>query len=221
MKIYPHSLGKKVSLEAFYEFFQAQLPNARASIRRLAQQVVPIAQHVISQKFEEMIGILCLTESPANLLMWAHYADSHQGFVIEFDSDAPFFDQRLGPSDEFRHLRKVVYDDQRPSMVLSEVADFSPFLTKGLDWSYEAEWRMMLPLAAATKVIGEGPTAIHLFEYPREAIQSVIFGCRMSDSKQEEILKLLNDNDEFKHVHVAKAETDASTYHLLFNSVRG
>lgn len=32
-------------------------------------------------------------------------------------------------------------------------------ITKGIDWSYEAEWRMIMPLLAACHVIGDGPTS--------------------------------------------------------------
>jgi hypothetical protein len=148
--------------------------------------------------------------------MWAHYADSHQGFIVEFDSDSPFFNQRKGPEDELRHLRKILYSGQRPSLVLSEVEDFSPFLTKGSDWSYETEWRMMLPLSTASRVIGDGPTAIHLFEYPKCAIRSVIFGCRMTESKQAEILQILYDIGEFEHVQRMKVQIDETRYRLLF-----
>lgn len=30
------------------------------------------------------IGICSLSRNPLNLLMWAHYASSHTGFVVEF-----------------------------------------------------------------------------------------------------------------------------------------
>ena len=40
------------------------------------------------------IGILCLSEVRDSILMWGHYTDSHQGFVIGFDSDQPFFSNR-------------------------------------------------------------------------------------------------------------------------------
>ena len=49
--------------------------------------------------------------------------------------------KNVGPDDELRHLRKVTYSSRRPSLTLSEVKDGSAFLTKGLEWKYEAEWR--------------------------------------------------------------------------------
>ena len=31
--------------------------------------------------------LVCLSEKYNNILMWAHYADNHRGFVIEYDTD--------------------------------------------------------------------------------------------------------------------------------------
>ena len=42
---------------------------------------------VIQQKFSRKYIISCFTKQPLNPLMWAHYADSHNGVVIAFDMD--------------------------------------------------------------------------------------------------------------------------------------
>lgn len=217
----PAQFRRRVPLKRFQELAKAQLPELKAQLQGFTEMAVPMAQRIMSEKFEEMVGILCLTESPANLLMWAHYADSHQGFVVEFDADSPFFDQRENPEDDLRHLRKVIYREQRPSLVLSEMEDFSPFLTKGVDWSYEAEWRMMLPLSSAPVVIGEGPTAVHLYEFPKFAIRSVILGCRIPEPKALEIRQVLCTNEEFKDVLCLRAQVDETHYRLVFTETHG
>jgi hypothetical protein len=43
--------------------------------------------------FGDRFGILSLSEVPTSLLMWAHYAASHTGIVLEFNSDHRFFHQ--------------------------------------------------------------------------------------------------------------------------------
>lgn len=212
----PRTLRRRMTLEQFSEQMKQRILLARKEVGVFADLVVPMVQTAMARKFEEMIGILCLTESPDNLLMWAHYADSHQGFVIELDCEAPFFDQRRSPEDDFRHIKKVSYAEQRPTFSLSDNDDFSPFITKGLDWEYEAEWRMMLPLAEATSVIDSGATDVHLFAYPRAAIKTVILGCRMSDPKRSELLSLLRDAEELRHVHCKQARIDLERYCLRF-----
>ena len=41
------------------------------------------------EEISKVVGIVSLAEFPLNRLMWAHYADSHRGFVAEFAAEAP------------------------------------------------------------------------------------------------------------------------------------
>lgn len=95
-----------------------------------------IAQHITTHR--EQRGVACFAERNDDLLMWAHYADGHRGFCLEFD----FTD------DEFRNFRKVAYRSSAPilrvpQLLLESDADlFEAFLlTKHTTWSYEREWR--------------------------------------------------------------------------------
>lgn len=203
-----------VSAEALQEVLLRQLPQMKQNIQGMAGMLTPKLQDVMARKFEELIGILCLTEVADSLLMWAHYADSHRGFVIEFDESSPFFDRRVRLDDELRHLRKVSYNTKRPSLTLVEVEDFSPFMTKGTDWQYEAEWRMMMPLDAASKIVKNGQHVVHLYEFPADAITSVILGCRMDTQKKEEIKQVLADSPHFGHVRCREAEIDNEHYRV-------
>ena len=86
--------------------------------------------------------------------MWSHYADSHRGFVIGFDSDNPFFHREkprtTTPVDE------VTYSDKRPVMPPFEKSNpesvYEMFLTKGDEWAYEEELRMFAQPKAANAV---------------------------------------------------------------------
>ena len=40
--------------------------------------------HEQQDGLSKIIGLVCLTEKPLDRLMWAHYAECHQGFVAEF-----------------------------------------------------------------------------------------------------------------------------------------
>ena len=180
----------------------------------VARDVLPAVRDGLARGIEA-IGILCLTESPANLLMWAHYADSHRGFVIEFNPGSQFFDRRITHDDELRHLRRVTYSTTRPSIVIADTENFSAFLIKGTDWSYEAEWRIMDGIQFASKIIGSGPEAIHLFAFPGAAIRSIIFGCRMPETKRTEITKIVTSNREYQHVVCKQAKIDETHYRVL------
>lgn len=43
------------------------------------------------KNFRDTMGVLSLTKRFDNQLMWAHYADSHKGIVLEFDPSSDFF----------------------------------------------------------------------------------------------------------------------------------
>lgn len=144
---------------------------------------------------EERMGMLCLTESPDDLLMWAHYAAAHTGFVIEFDPSHAFFNQRRSEADELRYLRRVVYSPERPMLTLITAKDLSALLTKSNDWEYEKEWRMMVDLKDSSEIKMVGGSQYHLFDFPRASIKSVILGCRVSEETKLEIQLALREFD--------------------------
>jgi hypothetical protein len=165
-------------------------------------------------RFNRRFGILCLTEKPDNLLMWAHYADCHRGFAVELDGTHPFFDQRKSPNDLIRHLKKVSYAPERPQVtlfdpdavpeefVLSLVSSF--FLTKSTEWEYEQEWRMILPVPE----VPDPYTAMHLFPFPPTLVTGLVFGCRMPPGRKQGILELLDSGELYKHVAIYEASID-------------
>lgn len=210
----PPEVQSQASAEALHDAFLRLLPRAKVDIKAMTDTLVPMLKEEIARKFEELIGILCLSESPDSLLMWAHYADSHRGLVIAFDEKSPFFDRRVGAEDELRHLRRVTYSNLRPSLPLSDVVDFSPFMTKGTDWEYEGEWRMIAPLDEASTTIKVGAQTINLFEFPAQAITGVILGCRMATQRKDEVRQLLSDTSHFSHVHCIEAEIDDEHYRV-------
>lgn len=158
-------------------------------------------------------GVLCLTETRNNLLMWSHYADSHQGFVIEFNPANDFFCRKISGEDMLRHLRKVSYSMNRPAINLSQETGENILFTKSEEWAYEEEWRMLMPLKMASTTIESPESSVHLFRFPSQAIRSVIFGCRIKKHTQEEILKAL-DTEEMRHVKTYKSTINQQHYKI-------
>jgi hypothetical protein len=138
------------------------------------------------------VGILCLSEVRDSLLMWGHYTDNHQGFVIGFDSDHPFFSKRRSDKDEFGFLRRVDYAHQRPQVTLKNTESPVWFSTKSEQWSYEKEWRIVRVLSEADDKIERSPFPICLFEFPPDAVREIIVGMRSSS-------RLVSDIRAFAH----------------------
>lgn len=193
-------------------------PKAQANFPHLINKSLPEIKAMFHRVFNRSIGVLCLTASPDNLLMWAHYADEHRGFLIEFESDSPFFDQRSGHSD-YRFLQRVQYHAQRPRFVLKDVDGSEMFLTKSIDWEYEQEWRMFLPLQQAQQKLTIDEQDICLFNFPKSAVKSITFGCRTSNEIKIALLDILINDPDYHGTLVQQAQLDDSHYKINITSL--
>lgn len=142
----------------------------------------------------QTMGICSFSAVPNHLLMWSHYANHHRGFCVGYDC-------REGTLLR-KKACKVRYEDTVPSL---SAADFSPqnsneafdvlWLTKAKYWSYEEEWRVMMPEGNKT------------FQAP-SAITAVIFGARMPESDRVMITHALRheENIQFKEAVLKESQ---------------
>lgn len=165
----------------------------------------------IPDRLDRELGALCLTESWNHILMWAHYTSSHTGFVAEFDTKNRFFNDRRSDKDEFRHLRKVIYQQSRPTCAFTEFDGPEFFLIKSEDWSYENEWRLIKSLSDANEIRG----SIHLFSFPPQAVRSITLGIR-SDPKLEVFFKSLRKTHHgYEGLRLFRAVADEKQFLIL------
>lgn len=124
------------------------------------------------------IGVVCLTESRDNLLMWSHYADEHRGCVVGFRVNSfvnePFFDffehlEKLPvyflnlPSPFDGSFQPVNYRKQPRYRIDSLEVDYSNFNNEQIlyeifqrksdEWIYEKEHRAILKLEQADRIV--------------------------------------------------------------------
>lgn len=166
----------------------------------------------------KIMGAMCLCETRDSLLMWAHYARSHSGFVIEFDTSSPFFNRKRTESDENYHLRRVLYRSRRPSGHLIDFDGNELFLVKSDDWSYEKEWRIFAPLHEADREIPAGDGTVALFKLPIESIKSITIGARASSFVQSTICAFAI-NSRSHHISVYHAVPSQTHFMLDFEKL--
>jgi hypothetical protein len=118
------------------------------------------------------IGVSCFTSENDNLLMWAHYANSHKGICFEFKAGERFFGA----------AQQVMYQDNIP-----EINYFSGpeewmkcILTKSNHWKYERESRIVMP-GANDKYT----------PFPAELLTGVIMGSQVDMETKNEVITLL------------------------------
>lgn len=100
-------------------------------------------QRNVLMSINEKYGISCFSETPDNLLMWAHYGQSHTGLVVAFNAGHPSF-KGLGD------LIPVTYGHARPRIRLTgkDSELLRAFRAKSQEWSYEREWRLITSLTS-------------------------------------------------------------------------
>ncbi len=147
-------------------------------------------------RISNIIGVLSLTETHDNILMWTHYSQNFQGFVIGMRSDDLPFTWKQ--SKEPFALRRVRYSETRPSLSINEIMDenidgellYKWLATKSKDWSYENEWRIIKYLLDSDNIIPTSTYPIHLAPVDLQKIECVIIGSRASLTLKNDIINI-------------------------------
>src|SRR5262249_39812283 len=115
---------------------------------------------------------LCsLAGNCTNILLWSHYADSHRGLCIEFDTSV----------EHFGVAYKVKYERDYPVLDLHSGLELAALLYKSDVWQYEEEYRMIshaqrgdTPNTSLSDTMLSCLDAHHLYHFPPQALTAVI-----------------------------------------------
>ena len=140
------------------------------------------------------VGIYSLSKSYLDELLWAHYADSHKGFCIEYDLDLLTNNYVLEKNYSF----PVIYSSELPQINFNDLRLRSEELIqkklgcKSKRWEYEKEHRII------TDNFGT-----HNYDY--NAVKSIYFGLKMDELHKIEIKKRLKGR-KIKYYQIIKVE---------------
>ena len=139
-------------------------------------------------------GVVSLSANQFHELMWAHYGDSHKGLMIGFDGSKPLFTPPTLLQCEYTD-KPAVYD---PS-ISDDHAQVEQFARrKRSNWSYEKEYRLVIPLRDCRKETNGGSTR-YLSKIEPALITSVTFGLRTPPELKKDVGQTLR-KPEFHHV---------------------
>ena len=201
--------------EALGRMFGAILPGLQRQMAAHAGQegAFSLDNNLIAQgTFDAKFGVLCLAETPDSLLMWAHYASNHNGFVIQFDQSHEFF-APTSFEEQVLELTKVEYSAHRPVLSSSTINSPSLYYRKSPEWSYEREWRIIKPLSLASKVLPHHRYPRFLFELPAASIRGVIIGQAVSHADRVELMNILA-RPNLKHATIFQTALSKTEYNL-------
>lgn len=158
-------------------------------------------------------GILSLTKKRDSIPMWTHYADSHRGFVIGFDTQSEWL-QQAGSA-----LREVQYQKQRACLTRHRSPGESNediFYWKSTQWAYEEEWRWVEsrdPSEYAELIGGPSGELFFLRSILPNSIRQIVLGYRASSSLRESI-QALKAVQDYQHLEIFQADLHGSDYRL-------
>jgi len=197
----------------------SQLPETE--IKALAEKEIENITLKIWGNFQKLVqcfGVLSLTETHDNLLMWAHYSGQHTGMVIEFDETHSTFNALRSQTGGLRSRNKVIYSETRPVRAIPEDISFTDImLTKSAEWKYENEFRIARELNDAQRIISASPYDICLFDMPAAAIRRIILGARVSPADIDRIKNILGATPHLRHIRIQQASLDERRFALNFS----
>ena len=179
-------------------------PNSPVSVGDVAEARIEYGslylRELLSRQLSKRFGIVSFATDPRNPLMWSHYTIDGSGFVIGYDMT-----QLIQLSSGEGRLRPVVYG-HKPIFVdgylLFIEGNINTLLSyKSDSWSYEQEWRLIVPL---NETIGTGNAdhhgqPINLLRIPNEAVVRVYHTERTPVEAVNEVRKrLLDSNNRYR-----------------------
>lgn len=140
----------------------------------------------IRQESFSKIGVTCFSKNNSNLLMWSHYANSHQGFCLEFDSK----------KEPFSKYFEVIYRSEIPNVISdllfneeNNTESIRKLLSyKSIDWKHEEEIRVFHQESNKS------------YFYTPQSLKAIYFGIRTNPSDIEivcSIVKAQNPDVKF------------------------
>lgn len=164
-------------------------------------------QEDMGSRMREGVRICCFSATVQSAAMWSHYASAHSGLCIEYDFNA------LPSNHPLRYaVCPVVYVealfDAGKYFAQAQVGQFNNLwltlacLHKSAEWSYEQEWRIVLPLGP-----GQPPR-----EWVTLPIKAVHLGARAPMSTAEVVRRVT------RSVRVPLLETSLSKASFILST---
>ena len=163
--------------------YQEQIENLKKIFYQHSDNLALIEQsfqNIINMK-DTKLGIFSLSKRYDDELLWAHYANSHKGFCIEYD-----LDQLLAKQNPKHRFFDIQYLDKIQNLDFSQAldqGDSDQLIKKMLGyksqrWEYEQELR----------IITENQ-GINTYDY--RAVKAIYFGLKTPNEEIEQVIETL------------------------------
>lgn len=176
------------------------------------------------QFFIQSLGILSLSRTPTDPLLWSHYSEGHTGICLGFDAEL-LTNEHVFIREDIEYSKSPTYVDLFLKMT-EEIGEFvrpwdkehkysnkqgddfytsqlsrlmhANLLVKSEKWKYEEEYRMITTMPG-------------LHSFPALALKEVIQGTKMRNSDRETLTNILRHPD-YAHVTIRNVRNIAGTF---------
>lgn len=130
------------------------------------------------------LGVFSLSKTFNDELLWAHYANKHKGFCIEYDLNLLL--DSFNPERAYSY--SVIYKNKVPEVSFLDLTKKDDSIIRKMSsiksrrWEYEKEHRII------TNNYGEQ-------QYDFNALKSIYFGLRIDPNEKDIIFKILKERD--------------------------
>ncbi len=199
-----------------------EIEKARNKIKKLSNKILHpqnLGKGVLSN-LADNFGVLSLSRSKDNLLMWSHYTEEGKGYVLSFNKKHDFFNQKdqLG---NYTNPTPVAYTSVR-STIKPDQDDFyqKMFCEKPIEWHYEEEERVFRIFPSLENSVGKDKynNNIILTDIPKDCITGIYIGYQASRKTKSTIFEAIKKNSitcPVYHSEISKKE-----YRILFKKVK-
>jgi uncharacterized protein YktA (UPF0223 family) len=167
----------------------------------------------IRDNYSELFGVTCFSKFRENILMWSHYADSHKGIVIGFDSKKLW--------NNLEDYFKVIYQRKRvltPYDIAVGKANYEKqykhykklIRSKFEEWNYEKEYRLINKFENCKY---DGINDLYFFNFKDSTINEIILGAEMDITAKNNIRNIIKDKK--LKVDIKEAKIDTKEYKLI------
>ncbi len=166
------------------------------------------------------VGVYSLSKNNNNELMWAYYANGHNGYEIIFDTDYILSSMNINNQYRIIYELDVTYKSELPKIDMSYLNQIGPlkmlhaFLgSKSKAWKHEDEYRLVF----------DNLNGLVMIDY--RAIKGFIFGCRFPPEDVEYVMNhfkgrkleyyqasFINNKYELRLKQIEDSYKDASLY---------
>jgi hypothetical protein len=187
-KIEPSTAGLRFVLHGG----KSVIENFLIPSERIDDYKFKLTNNVIEQ-LSASVGTCCFSlskkEIPLNLLMWAHYSESHRGIAL-----------KLKPGSELENrAAEVCYSKVRPVVDGAMFSDGSEIAVSDLyvksdHWRYERERRVAMRLEDCTDILETDAfgISVHVAKIPTKDVEQVVVGVNASEETKKLALKFHN-----------------------------